>query len=299
MIVNISLKPRPGKWDIHRGVPIAVKPNNDPKINATEKEVLNLFYDLKDKEIQITENNGPIPFAERVTEILKKHGFKAKVYNEYRDNVFYNKKDSLFINPNKPYYFFISEHREILKNFIEYYKKQNLNIEEPKTGVCGHYYRGKMLWTQIQNSYIFEQSNNKEFMKEYYKILQIITPYMEELLNKSNLKERITLRIVDYVNEENINSTLGSHIDMSYITAVLYEDNPGLHVRNFLNNEFKFKESKIVDVSNYMRAGMGILFSGNSYCDENQSWIPACWHGVFMNPDIKRRVSFLVRIENE
>ena len=86
---------------------------------------------------------------------------------------------------------------------------------------------------------------------------------------------------------------------MSFITSVLYQDQPGLHVRNFTSDELSIDSSEIVDMSKPLLSGIGILFPGNSYCDENQSWTPACWHGVLMNPSIKRRVSFLVRVENE
>ena len=299
MIINISLKPRPGRWDVNCPVPIVVKPSNDPKINATEKEILNLFKDLKDKEIQITENNGPIPFAERVTNILTKHGFNAKVYTQYKNSLYYNKKDNFFINPKKPYYFFINEFEKIIKDFVSFYKKQELTIEEPDSGVCGHYYRGKMLWTQIQNNYDLNSSKNKTFMEYYFELFKVISVYMEEVLQKKNLKDRITLRIVDYKNEKDINKTLGSHIDMSYTTAVLYEDHPGLHVKNFLDDKLTLNNSKLINVSRYLSSGMSVLFPGNSYCEENKTWVPACWHGVEMLPEIKRRVSFLVRVENE
>lgn len=299
MIVNISLKPRPGRWDVHIPIPIITKPSNDPTINATEKEILDLFKDYDSDVLEITENNGPIPWAERVAKVLKKHGFKANVYNKFKDHDYFNNKDNLFINPKKPYYFFINEFEKIIKDFVSFYKKQTLTIEEPASGVCGHYHRGKMLWTQIQNNYDFNLSKNKTFMHHYFELLKVMTIYMEEVLQKKNLKDRITLRIVDYKNEKDINKTLGSHIDMSYITAVLYEDHPGLHVKNFLDDELTLDNSKLINVSRYLSSGMSVLFPGNSYCEENKTWVPACWHGVLIDPNIERRVSFLARVENE
>ena len=299
MIINISLKPRPGRWDIHIPIPIITKPSNDPTINATEKEILDLFKDYDSHVLEVTENNGPIPWSERVAKVLKKHGFKATVYNKLKDHNYFTNQDYLFPNSKKPYYLFLNPYETYIRDFIEVYKKQTLQIEEPINGVCGHYYRGKMLWTQIQNSYDTNKSPNKKFMEQYKEVLQTITPFIEELLLKKNIKDRITLRIVDYINQKDINKTLGSHIDMSFITSVLYQDQPGLHVRNFLSDELSIDCSEIVDVSRPLLSGVGILFPGNSYCEETESWTPACWHGVEMLPEIKRRVSFLVRVENE
>ena len=44
MKVNISLRPRTDiEYDLHLPVPLIVTPSQDPKINATEKQILETF----------------------------------------------------------------------------------------------------------------------------------------------------------------------------------------------------------------------------------------------------------------
>lgn len=306
MKVNISLRPRTDiEYDLHLPVPLIVTPSQDPKINATEKQILETFSKVnKSTELVIGENGGPPAWSERIAKVLIKHGYKNVTVNQEFDLNYFKNSCEMFPNPLQPYrYIKNQEIIPIIKDFFNFYKSQKWTIEEPAKGVTGHYYRGRMLWTQMQKIADIKNSKNLELMSHMKNMLPKITDFLKQCLLKYNMNfskidDRVTLRLVDYVNTPGINETLGSHIDASLITGVLYEDHPGLHVRDYLDNSLSINNSKIIEIDEILEQGNAVFFPGNILCDELRTWAPACWHGVQMSNKVQRRLSFLVRIES-
>lgn len=306
MRVNINLHPRPDRtYDLHLPIPLIVTPSQDPTINASEKQILETFKDIgKDTLLVICENGGPPAWTERVANVLIKHKYtKVSVDTDF-DYKYFDRPSTLFPDPKKPYScVHVNTMTDQIKEFFEFYKTQTWAIEEPKTGVTGHYYRGRMLWTQVQKQSDITNSKNYKLMAQFSQLLPGITSFIELLLKQHNInfdqiESRITLRLIDYVNAPGINQTLGSHIDASLITGILYHDNPGLHVRNYLDNSLSLESSELQDVSNWVGNGIAVFFPGHILCDELRTWVPACWHGVQVPDNVDRRLSLVVRVES-
>lgn len=307
MRVNISLRPRKDiNYDLHLPVPLIVTPSPDPKINATEKQILDTFSSVeKSTSLIVGENGGPPAWSERVAKVLIKHGYTDVSVDQNFDRDYFNADCKMFPDSYKPYRYVPVDKDLVdrIKSFFEFYKSATWTIDEPKSGVTGHYYRGRMLWTQVQKRTDPAQTKNPELMSSMKNLLPEITNYLQTTLEKFDMdmdrfEERITLRLVDYVNTPGINATLGSHIDASLITGVLYEDNPGLHVRDYHDDSLSIDRSTIVEASEPFNHSQAVFFPGNILSDELRVWAPACWHGVQIDDQIQRRLSFLIRIES-
>lgn len=306
MRVNINLHPRNDRaYDLHLPIPLIVTPSQDPTINASEKQILETFKDIsKDTPLVICENGGPPAWSERVAKVLIKHKYADVSVDTDFDYEYFNTPSKMFPDPKRPYTCVrFDTITKKIKDFFEFYKTQTWEIEEPVTGVTGHYYRGRMLWTQIQKHSDISSSKNYKLMSRLAELLPDATSLIEILLkqndiNLENIDSRITLRLIDYVNGPGINQTLGSHIDASLITGILYHDNPGLHVRNYLDDSLSLDASEVEDVSDWVENGISVFFPGHLLCDELRSWAPACWHGVQVPDNVDRRLSLVVRVES-
>lgn len=306
MRVNISIRPRQEvNYDVSLPVPIIVSPRADKTVNATQAQILETFAHIDpDTELVIVDNAGPPSWAERVARTLSRNGYKNVSVDRDYDYEYFNQPCNLFPDAKKPYLFFdATSVKANIKDFIDFYQSRIWEIDEPSQGVTGHYYRGPMLWTQVQSNSNLNNSKNPELMIR----LQSLIPQMHELLrqvcidkgvNLSGFENRVTLRIVDYIWSPEMNSALDSHIDGSMITAVLHNDEPGLHVRDYLDETYTFDQSTVINIGDRLVNNEGVLFPGNTFCEELRMWAPACWHGVQIEDSTKRRTSFLVRLES-
>jgi DNA polymerase III alpha subunit (gram-positive type) len=108
----------------------------------------------------------------------------------------------------------------------------------------GHYHRGQTMWTQVQSNTDISSSNNFDLMEKMQKICKTMTVLLKQILqnnglNCENIEDRVTLRLIDYINiEKKINNTLRTHIESSVITIILDHDSPNLIVNSFTNNSF-------------------------------------------------------------
>ena len=159
MRANINLLPRQDvQYDLWAPMALGVKPSPDPTINAVEKECLELFADVdKNKFLEIYNNGEPPAWGERVAGILKKNGYSNVTVHPGNDRDYFNNPSKLFPDLKKPYRIQpIGDLKEKIQNIFEFYKTQQWSIEEPKQGVCGHYYRGRMQWRErVSGAYAY------------------------------------------------------------------------------------------------------------------------------------------------
>lgn len=307
MRANINLIPRTDvDYDIWAPMALGVKPSPDPTINAVEKECLELFESVnKDEVIEIYNNGEPPAWGERVAGILKKHGYTDVSVDAGQDYDYLSLNDPLFPDLQKPYDFLdIGDLKYSIEQIFDFYKGRQWTIEEPTSGVCGHYYRGRMLWTQVQPGYDCSSSNNSELMQMLMQLLPATTQMLEQhFANKGviipELEQRITLRLLDYVNQNDLNSKLASHLDASLFTGLLYHDAPSLHAVEFLDDSLTLAQSQRIDISDRLSQGQGLWIPGYIYADEMKSYVSPCWHGVQVPDNCPRRLSMVVRVEGE
>lgn len=307
MKVNINLIPRTDiKYDQWCPIPLSVKPSPDHTINAVEKEVLALFSKIKKEEkLEICNNGGPVAWAERICKFLKKNGYVNTTVDYNGDRKYFDKSSSLFPNPQQPFDVIDTfDLKNQIQKIFKFYKEKAWKIEEPTDGISGHYHRGGMLWTQIQKNYNEHDSKNKELMKHMKDLLHRVTKFVKNIINQKNinipnLSNRITLRLIDYVNLNNVNKVLSSHLDASLITMLLHHDNPSLYVYKFLDDSLSIEKSEKIDMSNYLSRGHAVILPGYVFCDEFKTWTSACWHGVQVPQNVKRRLSMVARIESQ
>jgi hypothetical protein len=301
MRVNISPYPKPDRnYDLH--LPVTFK-------NAGAKQVLEIFKDIsKDTSLVICENGGPPAWSEYVTNILIKNNYVNTTVDRQFDYEYFNTPSTLFPDPKKPYAcIHFTGMTEKIKDFFEFYKSQTWEIEEPTNGITGHYYRGRLLWTQIQKHSDITSSKNYKLMARFNQLLPEATGFIERLLkqhhiNIDQLKSRITLRLMDYVNipgpGPGINHDLRDcHIDGCVFTGILYHDNPTIYVQNYLDDSLSLNFSELQDISDWVSNGMFVYWPGSLLCDELRTWVPGCWHGVQIPDHVRRRLSLVVRIE--
>ena len=105
MRANINLIPRQDvHYDVWTPMALGVKPSSDPKINAVEKECLELFADIRKNEpIEIYNNGEPPAWGERVAGILRKNGYEEVTVDAGNDRGYFNKESKLFPDTKKPY----------------------------------------------------------------------------------------------------------------------------------------------------------------------------------------------------
>jgi hypothetical protein len=306
MRVNISINPRKEvPYDLHLPIPIIVSPRSDKKINATQAQILETFSGIDHStELVIVDNGGPPSYAERAADTLIRHGYQNVSVDQNYDYEYFNRPCGLFPDPKKPYFFFdIAPVKKDIEEFIEFYQSRIWEIEEPTHGVTGHYYRDVMLWTQVQMASDLSKTKNPELMSRLHSLIPKMHQFLKEVceskgVDLTGFEKRLTIRIVDYRWHPEMNSILDTHIDGSMMTAVLYESEPGLHVRDYLDDTYMLKKSEPVEIGHRLMASEGVIFPGNTFSEELRMWAPACWHQVQLDNSTKRRTSFLVRLES-
>lgn len=307
MRANINLLPREDvKYDIWAPMALGVKPSPDPMINAVEKECLDLFSSVdKGEALEIYNNGEPPAWGERVAGILRKNGYENVTVHPGNDRDYFKNPSKLFPDLRKPYRIQpIGDLKEKISNLFEFYKTRQWQIEEPKQGVCGHYYRGRMLWTQVQESYDPSESANKELMTRMKELLTPTSRMVKDFLAENDthiadLDQKITLRLLDYVNENDLNSKLASHLDASLLTGLLYHDAPALHTVEFTDDTLTLEKSIKKDISKEVSDGNCFWVPGYVYADEMKSYVSPNWHGVQVPAQYPRRLSMVVRVECE
>ena len=307
MRANINLIPRKDvHYDIWCPMALSIKPSPDPTINAVEKECLENFQSVdKSEHIEIYNNGEPPAWGERVAGILKKYDYKHVTVHPGQDYAHFNNPSKLFPDQRKPYRMQpIGGLKEQIQKIFDFYKTRTWSIEEPKSGVCGHYYRGRMLWTQVQKSYDPSKSANESLMTEMKKLLEPTTKMVKNFLKENNVKmknleKKITLRLLDYVNKDNLNSKLATHLDASLLTGLLYHDAPTLYTVDFTDDSLTIANSVQRDISELVSAGNCFWVPGYVYADEMKSYVSPNWHGVQVPDQITRRLSMVVRVECE
>lgn len=307
MRANINLIPRQDvQYDIWAPMALGVKPSPDPKINAVEKECLELFADVpKHEQLEIYNNGEPPAWGERVAGILKKNGYENVTVDVGNDREYFPNKSKLFPDLQKPYRIQpIGDLKSKIEKLFDFYKTQTWTIEEPKSGVCGHYYRGRMLWTQVQQGYNPNHSANELLMSHMKDLLEPTTEIVKNFLAENDtmvkdLDAKITLRLLDYVNENDLNSKLASHLDASLLTGLLYHDAPSLHTVEFTDESLTLKNSIKRDISQEVSDGNCFWVPGYVYADEMKSYVSPCWHGVQVPAEYPRRLSMVIRVECE
>ena len=115
----------------------------------------------------------------------------------------------------------------------------------------------------------------------------------------NDLDAKITLRLLDYVNENDLNSKLASHLDASLLTGLLYHDAPSLHTVEFTDDSLTLANSIKKDISKEVSDGNCFWVPGYVYADEMKSYVSPCWHGVQVPAEYPRRLSMVVRVECE
>lgn len=307
MRANINLIPRQNvPYDVWCPMALGIKPSSDPNINAVEKECLELFAAVsKSETLEIYNNGEPPAWGERVAGILRKNGYENVSVDPGNDREYFNNPSKLFPDIKKPYRIQpIGDLKEQIKSLFNFYKTQKWNIEEPKSGVCGHYYRGRMLWTQIQQGYNPTSSANSPLMSQLKELLEPTTQMVKNFLYENDtmvndLNAKITLRLLDYVNENDLNSKLASHLDASLLTGLLYHDAPALHTVEFTDDSLTLANSIQRDITQEVSEGNCFWVPGYVYADEMNSYVSPCWHGVQVPAEYPRRLSMVVRVECE
>jgi len=307
MRANINLRPRTDvPYDIWCPMSLGVKPSSAFHINSVEKDCLELFQNIdKSEKLEIYNNGEPPAWAERIANILIKNGYQNVSVHLGNDTTYLNKHRKLFSDVRKPYHVQpIGDLKNKIENFFEFYKTKKWNIEHPKDGMMGHYHRGVMLWTQIQPNDEPLSSANPELMSEMKKLIEPTLELIRELLDShdiqlNDLEKKITLRALEYVNENNINGKLNSHIDSSLLTGLLYHDEPSLHILEFSSDVLTKDHSKMIDISDRVSNGDCFWIPGFVYADIMKSYVSPCWHGVSIPKGVKKRLSMVVRIEDD
>ena len=307
MRANINLIPRQDvQYDIWAPMALGVKPSPDPKINAVEKECLELFADVPKWEyLEIYNNGEPPAWGERIAGILKKNGYENVTVHPGNDFEYFNNPSKLFPDLKKPYRIQpIGDLKDKIQDIFDFYKTEKWSIEEPKSGVCGHYYRGRMLWTQVQQGYDPKSSANETLMSQLKELLEPTSRMVKDFLAENDtvvedLDAKITLRLLDYVNENDLNSKLASHLDASLLTGLLYHDAPSLHTVEFTDDTLTLEKSVRRDISQEVSEGNCFWVPGYVYADEMKSYVSPCWHGVQVPAEYSRRLSLVVRVECE
>jgi hypothetical protein len=122
-----------------------------------------------------------------------------------QDHAHFNNPSKMFPDQRKPYRMQpIGALKEQIQKIFDFYKTRTWSIEEPKAGVCGHYYRGRMLWTQVQKGYDSSKSTNEPLMTEMKKLLEPTTRMVKNFLKDNNVKmknlDKVNDEVVDIIN---------------------------------------------------------------------------------------------------
>lgn len=307
-MIKITINPKPNSLDYDIHIPIVnnIQPNKTKEGNTTEKEISELFKNIdKDRHVMLCDNGGPLARMEDVQRILKKEGYKnISIDHDFKLKNFY-KKQKLFKN-EKPFKLFkLPALKTQTKDLFNFYKAKEWKQEILEKFFLGHYHRGQTMWTQVQSNTDISYSNNFDLMEKMQKICKTTTVLLKQILqnnglNCENIEDRVTLRLIDYINiEKKINNTLRTHIDSSVITIILDHDSPNLIVNSFTNNSFSIKNLSPHNISKEILHDHIVLLSGYNFCHEFQTFVPACWHCVQIPNIIDRRLSLVARIEQQ
>jgi hypothetical protein len=300
--VNITNDNLDGNYDYHCPIPLLLHANPG-QTDASDAQTVAAFTKVpKDKPIILVGKGDPAMLAEQSAMALQKHGWQD-VRVDYTKNLsrYYNKLKA-WDNLKRPWFHVDgSQFVKDIKKFFDVYDRVEKVPDYPKNGICGHYPRGRKTRTEINLGYNIDQSPNRDLMSEMRKLFDQIAPFFLDVLANNGLDftsepERVTLRMVEY-DTNGTDIDYHSHVDTSTVTMLLYEDAPGLHVREFTDDDYTFGNTQVIDASKYSSIGTGTIIPGYLICDEFNSWTPSTWHGVHIHSGIGRRRSIVVRIE--
>ena len=307
MRVNINLLPRQDvQYDLWAPLLLGFKPNPNTHIKGTSQEILEVFKNISKLEpLEIYNNGEPPAWAELVVGILQKHGYEEVSVHPGNDREYFNNPSKLFPDIRKPYRIEpIGDLQQKIYELFEFYKTQQWSIEEPKQGVCGHYYQGKTKWTQIQHFYnTAESDNNKPLMSKMLELTTLVTALLKNIFAKHNtviddLDNKLTLRLLDYVNTPDLNPSLSSHLDATIMTVLLAHNAPSLHVTEFTDDTLTQANSIKKEISKELFSGNCVLSAGYAHASEMKSYVSPCWHGVHVPTAYPRRLSMVVMISS-
>jgi hypothetical protein len=295
--ININDNPE-GHYDKHICIPLIIGANQG-QYNATEVEILNKFSKVsKDQTIIVCNNGNPIPWAQRITEILNKHGWQS-IPEPSKEKSNYLK---IFPDGRRPFIMIpVQQFNHDIDEIFRIYDQDKIK-KEMLSDIEGHYHRGAMIWTQVTSFTKIENSANQNLMSAMQSFLKKICPWLNEILCRSsiqipNLLNHLTFRLIEYRSYPGINDHLQDHIDASIFTCILYQDKPTLVVREFLDDSFNHGTTQEIDVSTDLTAGNAVLFTGYLCNDKLQTDTPACWHKAQLPDDVVRRRSLVLRVE--
>ena len=304
MRANINLIPRQDiPYDMWTPMSLGVCPTPNTIINSQAGETLELFKSVsKTESIEIYNNGQPPAWSERIADILRHSGYKNVSVDLGNDIKYFNNPSTLFPDRKKPYKMFaMGDLKTEIEKLFEFYKTRDWTIEDSH-GICGHYYRGRMLWTQAQQGYNASTSANEPLMTRMKELLNSIIIRVKQVLAENNtviedLESRITLRLLDYVNKDSLNSKLGPHhLDATLLTGLLHHDAPSLHIKEYISDDLTLENSIKKDITQDVVDGNGFLIPGYEYANDTKSYVSACWHGVQVPPIYSRRLSMVIII---
>jgi len=307
--INISLNPNPlfDDW-IHIPVSFLLAHKNGPaidtKINPTDARILAHFRAVdRSCLISITDNGGPSSWAERIHMVLQEHGYNCRVDENKRPDLFPN-PDRLFDNELEPLKWVdISAFSNDIKRLFDLYWSQIWQLEEHPNTICGHRRHSNALWTQVNSAYDPTISSNAALMTEMKNLYNRLVPWFVEVLKKhqvriNDLESRLTLRLIHYLNNDDVRTTIKDHVDASVITMILHQDQPGLKYYCYKNSSYRFSETTCHDAGKQLAAGNALCLPGVVYKDELSTWTPPLWHGVNISNE-QDRLSLVFRVEEK
>lgn len=307
--INISLVPSPGfqDWDIHIPVPFLLaqkeKPAHDKSVNPTDARILRHFECIDKKHpITITDNGGPIPWAQRIHSVLEKAGYNSSIDTLECRELFDNQFD-LFPDEATPVKWLdTKEFQHDFQTLFRLYWQRSWELEESAGTICGHRRHANAIWTQVNAAYDPGKSRNLELMTEMKSLFERLVPWFSEMLDRydikiHNLQDRLTLRLIHYENTEQGRSTVKDHVDASVITTILAQDEPGFGYYKFESkHNLKLESAEWINADQQLH-DQSICFPGVLFKDELKTWVPPVWHGVHLSEDNIDRLSLVFRVE--
>lgn len=301
--VNISATPIDNDYDFHCPIPLLLPADPDVNKDASDTQTLDTFAMVPKEQALLLQGSGdPACLADQIAMVLRTNGWPDVKIDRTRHPTRYQNKSSAWPDLKRPWFHIDGEHLvNDIKDFFDRYDKVPRVPDIPKSGICGHYPRGPKTRTEINQNYDVGSSPNPELMSNMTRLFDKISPWFLDHLNQHGLDfrhqpERVTLRMVEYVNNGK-DIDYKSHVDTSVVTMLLYQDQPSLHVREYISDDFSYDQSRIIAIDDQTSRGIGTVVPGYLFSDEFDTWMPSAWHGVNTPSSVHRRRSLVVRIE--